>query len=712
MDRTTSCRGPRLPGRTCFVLACLLLVLAPAARAAHTFTISAGSVEWSGIVARRVSLAVDLDGTAAIRASAGQVRGIAVTGPLSSLRLDCRRLVASAGTLNCARGSLSGDFGAFGAQQGPFSFSLRGEDTVQARLPDVALAGGHASLVLRLAGHRWHTATQFAAVDLARLAAVPAVAEALPAGITLGGRAGGSADVSGIGLSPLAVQARLDVEALDFANGAGTLAGEKLAASLEAKAARPAARGPSWSFDATLSGSSGQAYLDPVFLDVGAHPLQATLAGSLDIDGRRLTVTQFGFRQRGVATAQGSLQLDATQDLPLRAARLHVADVDLAAAVPVYVLPFLLGTQFQHLQAAGHVAGDVDLDDGRPSHVDLELHDIALDSMTGSLTVDGLGGRLRWFDEQRHAELASGASSTDFASQIGWRQLTLWGIESGPVTLPFTTTGNNFRLLEPVTLPIFDGGLAIGTLRVRHAGTPDMYLRFDAELKPVSMRLLTRALGWPEFGGTLAGSIPRLELSHGLVTLGGDIVARVFDGTVTVHSLRLRDPLGRHPQLFADIDAEQLDLERVTGTFEFGRITGRLSGTVTGLEMFDWMPVAFDARFRTPPGDRSPHRISQQAITNLSSIGGGSGGSVAAALQGGFLRFFKSFRYARLGLSCRLANDVCTMDGVAPAPSGYYIVKGAGLPRVDVIGNQRQVAWTRLVRQLAAIMQSSGPVVK
>ena len=99
-------------------------------------------------------------------------------------------------------------------------------------------------------------------------------------------------------------------------------------------------------------------------------------------------------------------------------------------------------------------------------------------------------------------------------------------------------------------------------------------------------------------------------------------------------------------------------------------------------------------------------------MSNLSSIGGGSGGSVTAALQGGFLRFFDSFRYERLGLSCRLANDVCHMDGVAPAETGYYIVKGSGLPRIDVIGNQRRVAWTRLVRQLAAITESGELVIE
>jgi hypothetical protein len=262
-----------------------------------------------------------------------------------------------------------------------------------------------------------------------------------------------------------------------------------------------------------------------------------------------------------------------------------------------------------------------------------------------------------------------------------------------------------------VTLPVFDGGLSIETLRLRHAGTPQMYLRFDAELTPVSLRLLTRSLGWPEFSGTVSGRIPRLQLEDGFVTLGGNLEASVFDGSVTVRNLRLRDPLGEYPQLFADIDVDRLDLAQVTDTFEFGMITGRMSGRIEGLETFDWMPVAFDASFYTTPGDRSPRRIDQRAVSNLSSIGGGSGGSVTAAMQGGFLRFFDSFRYDRLGLSCRLANDVCQMDGVAPADGGYYIVKGSGLPRIDVIGNQRRVAWTRLVRQLAAITESSGPVV-
>ena len=48
-----------------------------------------------------------------------------------------------------------------------------------------------------------------------------------------------------------------------------------------------------------------------------------------------------------------------------------------------------------------------------------------------------------------------------------------------------------------------------------------------------------------------------------------------------------------------------------------------------------------------------------------------------------------------------------------PAPNGgYYLVKGKGVPRIDVIGNSRRVDWPRLVQQLIAVTESEGPVVQ
>ena len=107
-----------------------------------------------------------------------------------------------------------------------------------------------------------------------------------------------------------------------------------------------------------------------------------------------------------------------------------------------------------------------------------------------------------------------------------------------------------------------------------------MYLRFDATVRPISVAPLARAFGWPEFEGTLAGSIPDLQWAQGVVTLGGNLEAAVFDGSVVVRDLQLRDPLGKFPRLFASVDVKDLDLALVTSTFSFGMITGRLPGEI------------------------------------------------------------------------------------------------------------------------------------
>ena len=72
---------------------------------------------------------------------------------------------------------------------------------------------------------------------------------------------------------------------------------------------------------------------------------------------------------------------------------------------------------------------------------------------------------------------------------------------------------------------------------------------------------------------------------------------------------------------------------------------------------------------------------------------------------------FKSFSYKRLGMSCRLADGVCEMDGVAPAKRGFYLVEGGGIPRIDIIGYNRRVDWQELLGRLKAAARGEGPVM-
>jgi hypothetical protein len=689
----------RQPGAASAVTAAIascLLALGARAAAAGAVTIQAGEFDFQGLEIRGLvanwSPATGSSGRLALRAA--KIRGVEATGPLAGFSIDCPELRIAGDELRCDHGHLSGSLGSLGVQDTRFAARRRLDGRLSLAFDQFALAGGRGRVELELQGARWEAQAKLAGLDLARLAEVAKPWVALPADFAVSGQAAGEFRAKGSGDVLATAGAAITLESLDFANDAGTVD-----AAAAGAANRMSARGK-------VALASGQAYSEPVFLDFGAQRAVLDFDGLLDTEAARFEARSFALDHAGVVQAAGSATVDFAGETLLPTARVRLGSLTLAKALPAYAQPFLVNTAFRDVAGKGVVRGEVAIDGGLPTRVALDLEGVSVGSETAAVSLAGIAGSLRWFDDASRTRLAGEIEDSLFASRLAWERGRLWGLELGAAELPFTTTGRHFRLLEPVTIPVFDGGLAIDTLRVRHAGTDEMYVRFDAAIQPISVALLSRAFGWPEFQGALAGSIPGLQLRQGVVTLDGALEAKVFDGRVAVRELSLREPLGKYPRLFADIGVENLDLELVTRTFEFGTITGRLSGYISDLETFDWMPEAFDAFLYTPPDDRSRHRISQRAVTNLSSIGGGSGGGVAAVLQGGFLRFFEDFRYDRVGLSCRLANDVCIMGGVLPAPGGYYIVKGAGLPRINVIGSQTRVAWTTLVRQLGAVMES------
>ena len=135
---------------------------------------------------------------------------------------------------------------------------------------------------------------------------------------------------------------------------------------------------------------------------------------------------------------------------------------------------------------------------------------------------------------------------------------------------------------------------------------------------------------------------------------------------------------------------------------------GRLSGHVRNLYLEDWHPVTFYAWFGTPEDDTSRHRISQKAVENITSIGGGG---AADLLSRSFLRFFDNFRYDKLGIGCYLYQGVCQLMGVGTTRQGYIIVKGGGLPRIDVIGYNPRVDWSLLMERLKRVTGSNEAVI-
>lgn len=481
------------------------------------------------------------------------------------------------------------------------------------------------------------------------------------------------------------------------ANDSGTLAAEGVVAEFAGSAAR---RTGDLRFETTLRVSAGEAYAEPVYLDFGARPARMRLRGAADGDAWALQAA--AIEVDGLLSASGEARLvrqGAQWQIPH--GELTLAGLRLPAAWEGLVQPFLAGTPFAEVESEGSVSGRLRIAEGSPAELSLRLDDVSLEARDGGLALYDVDGRLAW--------RGAGGAAPDEPVELSWSGGYLYGIPLGPAALRFELGRGEWALAGPARIPVLDGALEIEELAFGDFTPGNARVAFDARLAPIELRGLTRALGWPSFSGTLAGELPSLRYRDGELTLGGELVARVFDGELRIAGLTVTDLLAPSARCTADVEIHGLDLEQVTDAFSFGLITGRLDGFVQGLELYGWSPVAFDARLFTPPDDRSRHRISQRAVDNIASLGGGGG---AAALSQGFLRFFEDFRYDRMALGCRLEDEVCHMSGLQPTESGYLILRGSGLPRIDVIGYAEAVSWPTLVEQLRTVIESEGPVVE
>jgi hypothetical protein len=496
---------------------------------------------------------------------------------------------------------------------------------------------------------------------------------------------------------PLQTHLTASTSDLNYSNQAGTTVGQNLAAAVTGTITRD--RGKLTS-DLQLQSASGEALAGAVLLDFAKNPLN--LQAHLESANHSLAVTQLRLTQKDLVDAAGDAQIAVKGPFILQAAHFDVHRLEFAAAYRSFLQLTLATTDFGALNVGGRASGQVDITNDAISKVSAYVQNVSMADATSRLSLANANGEVHW---------AAAPEATVKPSQLSWSGSSAYGLIGGPVQMHFTTRGKDFALAQNTRFPVFDGTLVIHTLAIRKFGAPDTELDFDAHLEPISMPLLSKAFGWPILSGQLAGRIPGVTYRDHVLAVDSDLSANVFDGTIVGSRIKLRDPWGPWPKLDADVAARHLDLDLLTHTFSIGSITGRLDADIKGLELFNWSPVAFDARLQTTPADRSKHLISQRAITSISSVGGGGGG-VTAALQSGVLKFFKTFHYDRLGMSCQLRDEVCLMSGLEPARTGYYLVKGRGLPRIDIIGNAGRVDWTQLVTQIAASMHSQNILVR
>ena len=472
---------------------------------------------------------------------------------------------------------------------------------------------------------------------------------------------------------------------VNFSDESGLHAGEKLAGHISLAAKK---NNDVWQWNGLMSWSQGELFWQPFYFGKAGNTFQINGTFKqpvLNIENARLFVNDVGEMS---ATAQINTQTKTVEDIKVSA-----KDVDFAGLYAIFLKPLAEKSVFGNLDVSGKADWQFEIKDLVPSSFELNLRDANIKDKNGKFAFDHINAHLPWdYDNPKTIKL-NYKSGLLLKMPLGNTQLN--------------AEINRYSLTAPqLTLPILDGALNFHDVSAAMIDNR-WYWHLRMSLSPISMQDFSQALGWPKMQGIISGQVPMVTYAHQQLNMDGAMTFSVFSGTIGMDKLKIVDPLGVVPKLSADLMMRQLDLGDLTRTFSFGDIEGKLDGDVKNMQLENWKPVYLDASIQTSDG-RHLKKISQRAVENITALGGEG---TAAALQRTFLRFFKEFNYEKIGLSCKLRQDVCEMGGVQSTATGYVIVKGQGIPSVNVNGYTKKVSLEDLLARIKRITDSNTKVI-
>ena len=473
-----------------------------------------------------------------------------------------------------------------------------------------------------------------------------------------------------------------------------TQAGENLMAWVDVKINQ---RRNDWKIVGDTTIGSGEILSNPIYVNLSGYPVMMTV--TMTLAKQLLEIEQLYFYHQRIAKIRGTGRFNLGKTVGIDSLSLNLSETSIQSLYNAYIAESFENIKLTGL--TGTVAGNLSWR-GDTYHVDTDFNRVSLANDQKTFGINNLSGKLQWHNH----------SDRILPTQLRWEggyvvsQITL-----GAGQLKADLNADHIQLLHPFFISILDGAAHIDSFHLRNLGKKNVAWDLKGSLRPISLSAMSSAFDGPPLSGRISGVIPAISYKNQELKIGGALLIKAFDGDIVIHTLSLQAPFSRRPKLMADIDITKINLGVLTDVYkEFGKVQGHLSGYFKNLRLLNWQPISFDAYLGTPKDNTLPLTISQKAVENLSNLG--SGGGAVNSLSQGILSFFEEFSYEKLGWGCRLRNRICYMRGAEATKGGYYIVKGGGIPRIDVIGYNQQVDWKILINRLKTIATADSPIIK
>ncbi|MCP3677465.1 MAG: hypothetical protein GY721_07740 [Deltaproteobacteria bacterium] len=456
-------------------------------------------------------------------------------------------------------------------------------------------------------------------------------------------------------------------------------------------------------FDITARGGGFELLLGSFYGDFTEREALLSLRGEYSGVSDSVTISRAEVELAGLITAKVSADITDLTTSPLFDASLRLDILSLQKVYDSFIretfregAPFLSTLNLDGAASIGFKAsGSLD---GFKARGEMNVYHAAITGEESGLSVAGINILLPIdiaYPEVREERGVERFGSL-YIDTISWDK-----IEIDDLSLSPSIWQNNLLFRDEITFPLFSGKVRFDNLYYRDLLSEERELLITLVLDDIDLTDVSASLGLPPFSGSLSGTIPMARFAETSLTTEGEIVMRLFGGEMMVTGIAVENIFTPITSIGSSFEFSDIDLGLMTDAFEFGRVTGVLQGYVRDLVITGGQPESFEAHIETVPRRGVGQRISVKALRKISIFGSDATDSV---LSSGIYRFFKEYRYGRMGFSGRLKDDNFLLTGIEAEGDKGYLIKGALLPpRVDVVSYSQNISFKELLNRIKRV---------
>jgi hypothetical protein len=458
-------------------------------------------------------------------------------------------------------------------------------------------------------------------------------------------------------------------------------------------------------FRAKVELSQGESLWKDFYVNWHKMPLQGTISGRFQVPQGKITDLSIGadIPNFGKIDATGHLDLQEPRSADLKI----MASAFQLASLYAFISQRRTSSQTQtELRGEAESQIEVKINKNAFSILGyLKVKDVSWTDGEKNLSFQGIEAYIPVYYEQNTINAKNEIAPLE-KGYLTFQKFRSSNMDLLPLRLDISTIRNGYSI-QPFELEIFGLKAEVGETSVEYGFNPSNFRALTSfSWKEGDLAQLPFSSQDFQLEGKLSVDLPLVEISPDHVSTKGQGEADAFGGNIAIKNIQVNQPFSNNRTISCDVKLSGLDLEKITDSIPFGRVTGIVNGEIQDLALSYGQPERFNMRIESERRKGVPQRFSLKATNDLAILG--TGEKTPFSLQSGWTRIIKEFRYQKIGIACSLENDIFSLQGTIQKKGVEYLVRGSGLFAINVVNKQarNRILFKDMLSRLQRIGQS------